>query len=1028
MSAGLINYLKQKTEADSNTRILMSQWEFDEKLVGKSLENVGSYYPHFSSHNESHSKQILVNIERLLGSNINKLTATDTWLILEAAYWHDIGMLFSADEAKAVYEKAAFKDYVESLAMDNTQDLHDFAKVWHEQGWQKAMVSYIDPYTGVEKYRQMIAEWYRRGHAKNSNDIVLDPFSKLNLNSPRTELLPKRIYRYLGEICWAHGRGFDYVMEHLPFRQTGMGTENCHPRFVACLLRLGDLFDIDDNRFCPVMKKQVSNIPALSTTHEEKHKAIREFQLDSETVSITAECSTEMAYIECRNWFNWIEEELQKQMSQWKNIVPHRDFGLLPTINKLDVEMDNSKMLLDGKPMRFTLDEKNVIDLLQGNNLYNGVDDIVREVIQNAIDAILLRVWVDSKADECKRKTLEQGNPYDIEVLNIFDNHSIIVSLDFIETTKDYENIWKLCIKDSGIGISLRDLKYMQYMGGSDKNIEKKKIINSMPQWMKPSGAFGIGMHSVFLLSRKNPEAYQHLKFITNSIISNKPIEIKLNSPLSKDNGYCFISQLDNNSEYMPYGTQTELFFKTEINFSSDITTNINEEANYILIKLKNSLSNVFINTLPKIIFRDIDISRKVYIENEILDQIYDIEADYKPVSNIAWFNRENYSFAIQLYVPETICSNDFRYDYSYSFRGQEIPIYRESSHLIHSFKDARVYIDIYGKAKEFLNISRNDWNNYDVIDDLIVEIKEIFENINITQDNIDKITYGFDYDKYLGFSIIRNEINNRDIDKRDIEKLKFSDDMYLSDTLKENVFMLGNPEPSSVLIELLKREQVFSSIKSFSKINDIYRKGTLEYFLRNNFLIYKINFSGKLDSYINNDTLLFCKPESFENFKIKNALWIDDDNVAIFSPVTTKSITENPDQIYLAKDYRFIDEIKKIDELSKEGTIYIQPNYDDYHLFHDFKDLEVMIPNYYSYTLYELSGKRGIIFPFYFKSNEIVFHDFKLLCKFVKSKALNKEISILDIEIKYKNLINYVKKVTREIPKWDEFFSNNNF
>lgn len=53
MSAGLIKHLKRKTEEDSNTRILMSQWEFDEKLVGKSLENVGSYYPHFSSHNES---------------------------------------------------------------------------------------------------------------------------------------------------------------------------------------------------------------------------------------------------------------------------------------------------------------------------------------------------------------------------------------------------------------------------------------------------------------------------------------------------------------------------------------------------------------------------------------------------------------------------------------------------------------------------------------------------------------------------------------------------------------------------------------------------------------------------------------------------------------------------------------------------------------------------------------------------------------------------------------------------------------
>lgn len=562
MSAGLIKHLKKKTEEDSNTRILMSQWEFDEKLVGKSLENVGSYYPHFSSHNESHSQQILVNIERLLGNNIEKLTATDTWLILEAAYWHDIGMLFNADEAKAVYEKAEFKDYVESLAMDNTQDLHDFAKVWHEQGWQKTMVSYIDPYTGVEKYRQMIAEWYRRGHAKNSNDIVLDPFSKLNLNSPRTELLPKRIYRYLGEICWAHGRGFDYVMEHLPFRQTGMGTENCHPRFVACLLRLGDLFDIDDNRFCPVMKKQVSNIPAFSATHEEKHKAIREFQLDSETVSITAECSTEMAYIECRNWFNWIEEELQKQTSQWKNIVPHRDFGLLPTINKLDVKMEGKKILLNDKPMKFSLDERNAIELLQGKNLYDNEINIYRELFQNSIDATYIRIWTEFGNNSPKPELNEDTNPYNNEFLEKIKDYEI--SANFIkikdEDDSDY-SIWKFSISDKGTGISITDLEYMQKIAGSSKNIERKKIINSMPIWLRPSGTFGIGLHSAFLLLENNENPYNKVYIETKSIFDGNSYDIEMTSPISKNQGYCFIKNTDTNTP-RDFGTKISLFIR----------------------------------------------------------------------------------------------------------------------------------------------------------------------------------------------------------------------------------------------------------------------------------------------------------------------------------------------------------------------------------------------------------------------------------------------------------------------------------
>lgn len=61
MSAGLIKHLKKKTDEDSNTEILMSQWNFDQKLVGKSLENMGSYYPHFQAiMSRTHSKYLSI--------------------------------------------------------------------------------------------------------------------------------------------------------------------------------------------------------------------------------------------------------------------------------------------------------------------------------------------------------------------------------------------------------------------------------------------------------------------------------------------------------------------------------------------------------------------------------------------------------------------------------------------------------------------------------------------------------------------------------------------------------------------------------------------------------------------------------------------------------------------------------------------------------------------------------------------------------------------------------------------------------
>ena len=90
MASKLITHLNEKSKEHDQLRLLVNQWEFDKVLIPKALQNVGQLFPHYSRHDVSHSLQILVNIERLLGEDINKLSATDTWLILEAAYWHDI--------------------------------------------------------------------------------------------------------------------------------------------------------------------------------------------------------------------------------------------------------------------------------------------------------------------------------------------------------------------------------------------------------------------------------------------------------------------------------------------------------------------------------------------------------------------------------------------------------------------------------------------------------------------------------------------------------------------------------------------------------------------------------------------------------------------------------------------------------------------------------------------------------------------------------------------------------------------------
>uniref|UniRef100_UPI00300BBAA6 HD domain-containing protein n=1 Tax=Acinetobacter ursingii TaxID=108980 RepID=UPI00300BBAA6 len=721
MSTRLIAHLKKKCEADDNVKILLSQWEFDQKLVGKALENIGGFYPHFSNHNASHSQQILVNIERILGDDIDLLSATDTWLILEAAYWHDVGMLVDAKNAKEVHSNPDFNFMIQTIANEKGHDLQKFCQAYVEKNWLSAIGTVEHPFDGVEKYRQLVAEWFRRGHDKRVGKLVEDPFKDLGITSPRTELLPNRIYRYLGQICVSHGMDFDTLMETIPYKQTGLGTEDCHPRFIGCLLRLGDLFDLDDNRFCPVMAKHVSNMPSVSKHHHDKHLSLREFQLDKRTVKLVAECPDEMSYVETQNWFGWIREEFQNQMSQWNLITPDIKYGSLPTIEQLDVRMqiknDNGikreKILLNNKPMKFTLDEKNGMELLQGANLYSDEFSIYRELIQNAIDATMIRIWLEEDQNIIKKL-----HPYHKDFIDICKKYPIEVEIYRVESVSEANHFfWEISIRDKGIGISLKDLNYMQKMAGSNRNYEKKKIIEDMPIWMRPSGEFGIGLHSAFLLCKDLPEEDQFLKFTTMNYFTSEKLEVEMSSPLGNKKGYCFITKVESKNRNI--GTELRVRFSSKFDFSS----------HYL------SLQGCSVD--------EIEENKINFYKEKVFDLILKNTPFYNGTLDSYKWDEENF-VAYRVFINNDLNEKVAR------FRGQAANFINRWAY--HDFF-IDYELDYYGlKASDALNISRDKWND-NFSKKIIKDVEEYTGKYIEDWSNVEK----FFIDKLLGYNLSKS-------------------------------------------------------------------------------------------------------------------------------------------------------------------------------------------------------------------------------------------------------------------------------
>lgn len=509
--------LKSKTETFSEGQKYYKQWEVAKDYLPQVLEAISHTFPHYSLHNHTHSETILNNIVRIVGyDTIDKLSVVDLWLLLSAAYFHDCGMFVTAEDKKTILEEQpAFVEYIKEKQENAASPLYDYANLLEIKDDGK--IYYKNERLTARSYdgiRFLLADFIRSRHAERSGEKILRSSSLHLPGNP----IPDRIIQILERICRAHTQTHKEVMQ-LPFAESsGCGTEDCHPLYVACLLRLGDLLDVDSNRVSEVLLSTLNCIPADSSLYNDSNRSITHLRIDRSVVEITAVCGKYDVADIMNRWFQWLNEELVFQMKNWHKIVPDISYGYLPTVGELNVELKGFDTF-DGKNRpSFDIDTTKAIELLQGTGLYQEPSQCIRELLQNSVDATYLRIFLENPNITTLEDFKRQCKSYPINI-----------HIKKKNTDQQYA-YWEVILGDQGLGMSKEDLQYLSKTGSSNKNRVKKKIVDSMPVWMRPSGTFGIGFQSVFLIT-------EQVKIRTRKLNKEDSFNVTLNNPAGQDTG-----------------------------------------------------------------------------------------------------------------------------------------------------------------------------------------------------------------------------------------------------------------------------------------------------------------------------------------------------------------------------------------------------------------------------------------------------------------------------------------------------------
>ena len=534
---------------------LLSSWKISKKICSEALSTVAISYPHYTKHDASHCEAILTNIEMLLGEDaIRSLTPTDTWLLLQSAYLHDIGMVIEYKKIEKSWDSKEFQDYLHEMEDSNDDSLAQNARLICSLGEIFEKKEEISALPVKVRYAVtiLISEYYRKRHAEDSKSYIEEMQRTFDIDLSFNGLVQKRLIMLLADIVYLHTESSEKILE-LDYRTNGFNADYAHPRFLAQMLRMGDLLDADNNRFNHANKIVLGDMPDTSRNHVNKHMSARHILITPDIIEYRADCSSFEVYRETRNFILWLKEEVEFWALNWKKIMPEVILGSAPRLGKCELLLDGVPDIQGISNLRFSISPEKAFEVIEGCNIYEDHLVFLREVIQNALDACKVQLWRDISEEKYRswihNNEYEKIQPYEIDN-EVFKNYRVEVKL-----LREDEKHLKIIIRDNGTGISVEQLKKICSVGESySKDKKRKKEIDDMPLWLRPTAGFGIGLQSVFLVA---DEFEIHSK-------SSSDDGIYARVASRRKNGYVQINRLN---ELRKQGTEIHIIIPDELNF-----------------------------------------------------------------------------------------------------------------------------------------------------------------------------------------------------------------------------------------------------------------------------------------------------------------------------------------------------------------------------------------------------------------------------------------------------------------------------
>lgn len=403
------------------------------------MSRIPSVFPDYTQHDIKHCIRVIEYMSQLLKGQFSNFSDLHIAMLIFVGLTHDVGMYSSEVEVRKLKTNLKRRKY---KPLDE-----DFA----------------------------VKEEIRSKHG----DRILEVMNSI------TELhdafkLPNTAYSVLEDVAKigsSHCKEYSWIASKLKDK-TSVAQYEYSPMQLAILLRIGDALDIDDQRAPETLYGMASEFYCVNCAEWAQHYVITNYnkiRVDASnqlSLYFSGSSDNPAIYRKVVSYIKWLRNDIRSINAEFflgdKALLTGKYYlNVSP-----EIEVSIEKIGFSDAELRFELDYSKITRLLMGENLYGNKKHGLRELLQNAVDAVLIR-------NEIAKSAKQLYNP-DIR----------------IEICKSEKQV---LIKDNGIGMT-EDIIH-RYFFNIGNSFYRSKDFEGQNYDYEPIGKFGIGFLACFMLS-----------------------------------------------------------------------------------------------------------------------------------------------------------------------------------------------------------------------------------------------------------------------------------------------------------------------------------------------------------------------------------------------------------------------------------------------------------------------------------------------------------------------------------------------